>query len=79
MDIHGCNSITLPDVTDCYYYSIQDIEDQMDRQRPQYQLIHQLASELTSDRKVNDPGTVKHIVRNVDDNWNALIELLQFR
>ena len=51
----------------------------MDRQRPQYQLIHQLANELTSERKVNDPGAVKHIVRNVDDNWNALIELLQFR
>ena len=52
----------------CY----QDYESQMDRKRPLYQQIHEVADELVKHPKSTDVSEIKLMLTNVELNWDCL-------
>ena len=62
-----------------YLFLPQDVGSQIDSQKSMYNAIHKLAEDLLKDERVNDTAAVNLILRNMDDNWTALEDLLGFR
>ena len=63
----------------CCLFLPQDVGSQIDSQKSMYNAIHKLAEDLLKDERVNDTAAVNLILRNMDDNWTALEDLLGFR
>lgn len=57
----------------------QNARTQADKNKTQYMDIHKMADELLHERRVSDPAALNIILQNLDDNWQDLQELLEFR